>query len=81
MDEARLRRYLKDRFRNYRDDLPADADLSGTVDSLGLFELAAFVEQEFAIRIPTIDFTPARLSSINNILALVEDLRARSASA
>ena len=75
MNETRIRKYLKERFRNYRDDLPADSDLRGTVDSLGLFELAEFIEREFAVRIPAAEFTPSRLSSINNILALIDDLR------
>jgi acyl carrier protein len=81
MTEERLRRYLKDRFRNYRDDLATDADLTGIVDSLGLFELVEFVEREFGIAIPTEDFTPARFASIQSILALIDDLRTRGARA
>lgn len=75
MSEERIRQYLKERFHSYRDDLPADSDLRGTVDSLGLFELAEFIEREFAVRIPAAEFTLSRLSSISNILALVDDLR------
>jgi len=74
--EERIRQYLKERFQNYRDDMPADSDLRGAVDSLGVFELAEFIEREFAVRIPTADFTLSRLSSIKNILALVDELRA-----
>lgn len=80
LSEGRLRDYLKERFRNYRDDLPTDADLQDVVDSLGLFELAAFVEEESHVRIPTAEFTPSRLSSIQNILTLVDDLRTRAAA-
>jgi acyl carrier protein len=76
VNEERIRQYLKERFHNYRDDMPADSDLRGTVDSLGVFELAEFIEREFSVRIPTADFTLTRLSSIRNILALVDDLRA-----
>jgi acyl carrier protein len=76
VSEQRIRQYLKERFHNYRDDLPADSDLRGTVDSLGVFELAEFIEREFGVRIPAAEFTLSRLSSITNILALVDDLRA-----
>jgi acyl carrier protein len=75
MDEARLRSYLKERFGKYRDDLHADDDLRDIVDSLGLFELASFVEREFEISIPTAEFAPSRFSSISNIVGLIEDLR------
>ena len=78
MNEAQLRSYMKTRFRGYRDDLSADADLSGVVDSLGLFELVEFVESASEIRIPMADFQPVKFSSIRNILALVDELRARS---
>lgn len=75
MYEAPLRNYLKERFGKYRDDLHADDDLRDIVDSLGLFELASFVEREFDISIPTAEFAPSRFSSITNIVGLIEDLR------
>jgi acyl carrier protein len=77
MNEDRLRAYLKGRFRGYRDDLPVDAELSGIVDSLGLFELVEFVEQTFDVRIPMAEFRPGRFSSIREILDFVDDLRSR----
>lgn len=78
MSEAQLRSFIKGRFRGYRDDMSADADLSGIVDSLGLFELVEFVESSSNIRIPTADFQPVRFASIRNIMTLVEELRLRS---
>jgi acyl carrier protein len=78
MTEAQLRSYLKSRFRGYRDDISAEADLSGIVDSLGLFELVEFVEGSAKLKIPMADFQPVRFSSIRNIMALVDDLRARN---
>ena len=79
MNEADLRVYLKNRFRGFRDEFSADADLSGIVDSLGLFELVEFVEESANLKIPMADFQPVRFSSINSILNLVEELKARNA--
>ena len=81
MNETDLRAYLKNRFRGYRDELSADADLSGIVDSLGLFELVEFVESTAGLKIGMADFQPVRFSSISSILALVDELRARQAVA
>jgi acyl carrier protein len=75
MNEAPLRSYLKRRFRGYQDDLPSNADLSGIVDSLGLFELIEFVEEEYDLKVPMADFRPARFSSIREILTLVDELK------
>lgn len=80
MNEERFRSYLKSRFQGYSDDLPADADLAGIVDSLGLFELVEFVEQEAGLTIPMADFRPARFSSIRAVLTFVDELRERSAT-
>ncbi|HET9440587.1 MAG TPA: acyl carrier protein [Longimicrobiales bacterium] len=77
MTETQLRTYLKGRFRGYQDTLTADADLSDVVDSLGLFELAEFVEGASGIRIPASEFRPARFASIREILIFVEELRER----
>ena len=73
MTEASLRSYLKSRFRGYSDDIGADDDLAGVVDSLGLFELVEFIEQTAGVTIPVVDFRPARFSTVRNILALVEE--------
>jgi acyl carrier protein len=78
MDESQLRTYLKSRFRGYHDGMSAEADLSGIVDSLGLFELVEFVEGASGVRVPVADFQPIRFSSIRNILTLVGELRARA---
>jgi acyl carrier protein len=80
MTEATLRAYLKGRFRGYSDDIGRHDDLSGVVDSLGLFELVEFLEQDTGLTVPTLEFRPDRFSSINNILALVDELRRTGAA-
>jgi acyl carrier protein len=73
-EEVRLRDFLRQRFHNYRDDFGADEDLTSVVDSLGLFELVEFVEQEYSVSIPAAEFSPRRFSSIHGILSLVDEL-------
>jgi acyl carrier protein len=80
MNETQLRNYLKGRFRGYNDNLAGDADLTGVVDSLGLFELVEFVEGASGVRIPPMDFRPARFASIDGILAFVDELRERESA-
>jgi acyl carrier protein len=73
--EKILRTFLKERFGNYRDTLPAEDPLDGVVESLGLFELVEFIEREFQISVPTEEFSPRRFSSISVILNTIEELR------
>jgi acyl carrier protein len=81
MNEAPLRAYLKKRFYKYEDSLPSSGDLSGIVDSLGLFELVEFIEREYQVKIPTTEFRPARFATIRDILTLVEELKNQKAGA
>ena len=74
-EERRIRQYLKDRFRHYDDSLARADDLTTIVDSLGMFELVEFVEAEFGVSVPAHEFSPARFSSIDSILRLVDELR------
>ena len=69
--ELRVRSYLKERFANYEDSIGSEDSLEGIVDSLGLFDLVAFLEEEFAISIPNEDFSPDLFSTIEKILLLV----------
>jgi acyl carrier protein len=59
----------------YRDSLaPADS-LANVIDSLGLFDLVEFVENEFGVSIPNDEFSPRRFASIESILGLVDELK------
>lgn len=69
--ELKVRSYLKERFANYEDSIGSEDSLEGIVDSLGLFDLVAFLEEEFAISIPNEDFSPDLFSTIEKILLLV----------
>lgn len=69
--ELKVRIYLKERFADYEDSLGSEDSLKGIVDSLGLFDLVAFLEEEFAISIPNEDFSPDLFSTIEKILLLV----------
>jgi acyl carrier protein len=75
LHELKLREFIKSRFPGYRDDLAVTDDLTDIVDSLGLFELVAFVEAEFRVSIPTAMFSPDRFASIQQTLAFIEELQ------
>ena len=45
---------------------------SGIIDSLGVMTLLAFIEEKFAIQIPSEDLMPENFSSISTIAALIE---------
>ena len=75
MNEEKLRTFLQERFPGYRDELQLDGDLSGVVDSLGLFELVAFVESEFNVSIPTAMFSPDRFTTLRRTLEFITELQ------
>lgn len=75
MHELKLREFIKSRFPGYHDALAANDDLSGIVDSLGLFDLVAFVESEFHVSIPTAMFSPDHFATIQRILDFIEELQ------
>lgn len=76
-NEERLRGFLREKFPGYDDSFGASDDLSQVVDSLGLFDLLEFVEREFGVEVPTAEFSPQRFSSIDGILAFVEELQSQ----
>ncbi|MBX3568929.1 MAG: acyl carrier protein [Rhizobiaceae bacterium] len=53
---------------------------SGLMDSTGVLELVAYLEDQFAITLADTDIVPANLDSVDRIAAFVE-LRARRAAA
>jgi len=74
-EEQRLRAFLQDRFPGFDEDFDAEAELSGIVDSLALFDVVEFVERDFGVDVPTAEFSPLKFSSIRRILDFVEELR------
>jgi acyl carrier protein len=74
-EEQRLRAFLQERFPGFDESFDAEAELSGIVDSLGLFDVVDFVERDFDVDVPTAEFSPIKFSSIRRILDFVEELR------
>jgi acyl carrier protein len=54
---------------------------SGIIDSTGMMELVAFVEETFGIKIADAELVPENLDSINNLCRFVERKRATSSAA
>jgi len=73
--ETTIRRFLKERFRDYRDEMVSADPLEDVVDSMGLFELVTFVEQEFALSIPQSEFSPRLFATIGSIVQAVDKFR------
>jgi acyl carrier protein len=45
---------------------------SGTVDSMGVFDLVSFLEEELGVEIPDQELVPGNFRTIANIVRLVE---------
>lgn len=73
--ENAIRGFIAENFL-YRDDTqgldPGQSLLSaGLVDSTGVLELVAFLEERFGLRIPDSDMLPENLDSITGLVAYV----------
>jgi acyl carrier protein len=53
------------------DSVAHDDDLLEVVDSLGIVELIAFLEEKYRIKVGDDDLNPANFSSIDSIVAFV----------
>lgn len=73
--EQNIRAFLKERFAGYDDTLASSESLEGVVDSLGLFELVSFLEDEFSLTIPNTEFSPQLFESIDGILKVIDEYR------
>lgn len=73
--DTEIRTFLADVFFLGADPatLPGDRSLidSGIIDSTGVFELVAFLEERYAIRIEDDELVPEHLDSVDNIVAFV----------
>ena len=67
-------------FGDTKTPLPEDGSLieNGLIDSTGILELVAFVEQTFDITVSDEEILPANFDSIAKVEAFVERKRARS---
>jgi acyl carrier protein len=71
--EKRIRQFLKERFGSYHETIGLTDSLDSIVDSMGLFELVSFLEQEFSMNLPNEEFSPQRFSTIEGILNIIEE--------
>ena len=76
--EQELRRFVTDNFPFGRVDDLADDDSfldRGIVDSTGVLELVAFLEETYGITIQDQELVPANLDSINRLARFLEKKR------
>jgi len=76
----RIRSYIIKKFPNSRkkmldDDLPLLQ--SGIIDSLGVLDVVAFLEQTFSIKIEDDELTPENFGSIGRLTSFAEQKRSR----
>lgn len=73
--ETDLRQYVLDKllFGRTEVELSGDASFleSGIIDSTGVLELVAFLEEKFKVKVEDEDLIPANLDSINAIVRYV----------
>jgi acyl carrier protein len=69
-----IRTFLINTFTPGRSDTFTDNDslLGKVIDSTGVLELVAYLQDHFSIVIPDEDVTPENLNSVNTIAAYVE---------
>lgn len=74
--ETDLRRYIVDKLLFGRTDTVVNGDTSflesGLIDSTGVLELVAFLEEQFHIKVEDEDLIPANLDSIHALTRFVE---------
>jgi acyl carrier protein len=74
--EPELRQYVLDKllFGRTEVELRGDASFleSGIIDSTGVLELVAFLEEKFQVKVEDEDLIPANLDSVNAITRFVE---------
>lgn len=70
--EDQIRRFISDTF--FVDSFAADASFlkNGIIDSTGVLELVAFLEETFAIKVEDTDLIPENLDSIAQVIAFVQ---------
>jgi acyl carrier protein len=82
--ERKVRQFIEENFL-FREDRAAVSDTeslieAGLVDSTGVLELVAFLEDAFALRLADADIVPENLDSIRAIVTFVEGKRATMAA-
>ena len=78
--QTQVRGFIEDNFL-FREDRSSLSDTeslleAGLIDSTGILELVAFLEERFKIDVADADLVPANFDSINAIVAYVERMLA-----
>ncbi len=80
--ETDVRQYIVDKLLFGRTDTVVNGDTSflesGLIDSTGVLELVAFLEEKFHVKVEDEDLIPANLDSINALIRFVESKYAAS---
>ena len=83
--ETQVRRFIEDNFlfREDRAAIASDESLleAGLIDSTGILELVAFLEETFAIRMADAEIVPENLDSISAVCSYLDGKRAVAADA
>jgi len=74
-----IRRYISETFFVERFDDGDSFLRSGVVDSTGMMELVAFVEEAWGLKLADGELVPANLDSVDNLVRFVERKRAAAA--
>jgi acyl carrier protein len=74
--EKQIREFIENNFL-FREDVASLSDTeslldAGLIDSTGILELVAFLEERFAIRVADAEIVPDNLDSIRKIVAYVD---------
>lgn len=79
IDDADIRRFIAETF--FVDDFSADDSFlqTGIVDSTGMMELVAFLENKYLIKIEDQELIPENLDSVSNVCRFVEYKRSKAA--
>ncbi|MCK5618941.1 MAG: acyl carrier protein [Candidatus Krumholzibacteria bacterium] len=74
--KEKIRQFIIETFLFDADDAALDDDESlldlGIIDSTGVLEMVAFVEEEFGIEVKDEELVPENLDSISNLAAYIE---------
>ncbi|MGE5488835.1 MAG: acyl carrier protein [bacterium] len=84
VDRTKLRHFITENFLFGRADDLSDHDSfleKGIIDSTGILELIAFVEQQYGVKVEDEELVPQNLDSIDSLAAYIERKTGRAQAA
>ena len=82
-EEAKIREFLVESYLLSEEDNVSDQDSfieKGVLDSTGVLELVAFIEEAFSVSVDDTELTPENLDSINLVAGFVRRKMASAAA-